>query len=1159
MYQELQRINNDTVGTSDGGNDPLQRKLKKQTNLKSSSEVHGVSSLIWSNSDNRYSVFSLFTLEANGHRRIFALPLHFPDQSKCFGSGALDSMDCLHLVCPQPINSVQADRQVTDGSVHAGTYSANSRTSKTILDSTVQRQSQKKAIPNKTKWNELPQSFCKKSLTSSESSCLISNSVIKSSNTAIQSSDVDNVIKKSSRKKSRKKGKRGKKNLHNTVSKDPEIFPEECPKVSSMSRACHDNSIDQMNVLALSSTALDASLQEGRVHSSQTQKTCTSYSTGVDTFEEAIPAFHKIPETCSGGTSKKHIPSKDSAHFVGDDSQIYLFDALHPRDCADKSESFLLDPTSTCSNSDDGTKLYHGTKHSEKERCRTDLSESPASDFGKEYSSCSSLLNNILDSSDHTNKTKITHGSGGRNGSQVHVVIPGKKTKQNKSVARMSSVSKCRVPGNLHGHTGKENSHSVWQKVQRNGTCDSVDDLKKLPVLSQFDNTLDEVSLCKKNCDSVVDEKQFKDTRSWKSKSAAGFKHESRFSSRKGSHADRVKSDGCAKFTASRKDMVHISSKTNEAKHMTPESVTFVHVCPNAIDSLDSISNANSSTKSETIEDLNHSLPKSCNSNDQSKLDQVQSPVHHPYLSGNSVGQGQKTVLAEDYLQTHTSGSVMQKWIPIGLKDCGLTNSSDSSPLENSDGLAAEIWTIENPAQDKVNCDSQNPVPKAGVVCMAQSSKNISSFSPDDECRSPNFKDQDTSMLEEQYNRQTAAHTLDIESGAVNAIKPVQDKIAEAVNDACRVQLASEAIEQASGHPVAEFERVLKYSRPVISYPTHLSCHSCSRDQLCGVSLCTHETLNISLGGLWKWYEKHGNYGLEIKANDYENSRRLGANTSSFCAYFVPYLSAVQLFGNYVENSVDTSNTLSSSEVLDLCEFNETSESSSSLDHLPMFSVLFPQPQKEFKSYSNEECSSESSSTSAKDVACLQSVERTLQSDPELLFEYFESEQPQKRRPLYEKIDELIRGDGPVQYQGYGDPTILNSVKLNDLHPRSWYAVAWYPIYRIPEGNLRSSFLTFHSLGHLVHQHGMQPHIVAPVVGLQTYNAQGECWFRIPPSLLNQKKGASDLDPSEIMKQRLRTLEETASLMARAVVKKENLTSVNRHPDYEFFCLRKRC
>lgn len=56
--------------------------------------------------------------------------------------------------------------------------------------------------------------------------------------------------------------------------------------------------------------------------------------------------------------------------------------------------------------------------------------------------------------------------------------------------------------------------------------------------------------------------------------------------------------------------------------------------------------------------------------------------------------------------------------------------------------------------------------------------------------------------------------------------------------------------------------------------------------------------------------------------------------------------------------------------------------------------------------------------------------------------------------------------------------------------------MAWYPIYRVPEGNFRSAFLTFHSLGHLMHRsaridsQSVQNCIVCPVVGLQSYNAQ---------------------------------------------------------------------
>ena len=56
--------------------------------------------------------------------------------------------------------------------------------------------------------------------------------------------------------------------------------------------------------------------------------------------------------------------------------------------------------------------------------------------------------------------------------------------------------------------------------------------------------------------------------------------------------------------------------------------------------------------------------------------------------------------------------------------------------------------------------------------------------------------------------------------------------------------------------------------------------------------------------------------------------------------------------------------------------------------------------------------------------------------------------------------------------------------------------MAWYPIYRVPEGNFRAAFLTFHSLGHLMRRsaridsQSVQNCIVCPVVGLQSYNAQ---------------------------------------------------------------------
>lgn len=56
--------------------------------------------------------------------------------------------------------------------------------------------------------------------------------------------------------------------------------------------------------------------------------------------------------------------------------------------------------------------------------------------------------------------------------------------------------------------------------------------------------------------------------------------------------------------------------------------------------------------------------------------------------------------------------------------------------------------------------------------------------------------------------------------------------------------------------------------------------------------------------------------------------------------------------------------------------------------------------------------------------------------------------------------------------------------------------MAWYPIYRIPDGNLRAAFLTYHSLGHFTRRRTSlntscgATSLVSPVVGLQSYNTK---------------------------------------------------------------------
>ncbi|CAN6162595.1 unnamed protein product, partial [Urochloa humidicola] len=155
-------------------------------------------------------------------------------------------------------------------------------------------------------------------------------------------------------------------------------------------------------------------------------------------------------------------------------------------------------------------------------------------------------------------------------------------------------------------------------------------------------------------------------------------------------------------------------------------------------------------------------------------------------------------------------------------------------------------------------------------------------------------------------------------------------------------------------------------------------------------------------------------------------------------------------------------------------------------------------------------------------------------------------------------VNELIAGAKPVNCQIFGDPKSLE-LSLHDLHPASWYCVAWYPIYRIPDGKLQAAFLTYHSLGHWIGQSGSADDaVVLPVIGLQSYNDKAERWFEVSKSDSENGEPAElqcYSEASQVVKQRVRALNEAAAAMSRADVGK---TSRNRHPDYEFFLSRYR-
>ncbi|KAF8727859.1 hypothetical protein HU200_018425 [Digitaria exilis] len=189
-------------------------------------------------------------------------------------------------------------------------------------------------------------------------------------------------------------------------------------------------------------------------------------------------------------------------------------------------------------------------------------------------------------------------------------------------------------------------------------------------------------------------------------------------------------------------------------------------------------------------------------------------------------------------------------------------------------------------------------------------------------------------------------------------------------------------------------------------------------------------------------------------------------------------------------------------------------------------------------------------------------------NDGGLLFEYFEREKPFLRPPLFTKIKQLVSGENPSGNPMFGDPKQLDSVKLSDLHPASWFCVAWYPIYQIPSAlrSCQASFLTYHSIGKLVPKKcskdvaGGLTAIICPVVGLLSLKCHGEKWFHQGEKKLGSKPttgGSLEItDPAEHLNLRLEALKHSTSAMSKAVMPRATGEFMNYHQDYMFFSTR---
>ncbi|XP_054814975.1 uncharacterized protein LOC129315360 [Prosopis cineraria] len=1223
MHFVLQDISTESLEVSTPGKDSLRNQEQQQISTTPSKDCEE-SALSGRNSDSGCPILAFLTFEPDGNWKIVALPVW------CLGHTNLASgviMEGLQLVLPPPLNGSKIDQHKgLRSAVPDYAYSLKSCMGRSNAGSNVYRRCQNKIASRAAKLNEISGNSRSLPLISSNSSDVFADSsvVVNSSNTFMSNSKADKSVKKNSRKKAKKKGKQSKKQSSDSSSTEPEVLSEIYDSASLAPEACGNNDVDDENMLISCtngsefSSSSDKSIRndserdgmDNRINLAEAPKTCTSGIDDVELPEATIPMVQKSTGESAMCNSKNQLQNNGSefADTEGNTKDMQQnHSALYPEGLLDMPDSLALDSVSVASNSDESTNAGVVEKQSGMASCRISCSEPPVSKSEDEYLASQGLSNAVVNDFDHNEGDRY---------SAQNSSFGDKKVKQRRS--SQSCVNK-NGAGNFHCRTGKENSHSVWQKVQKNNADECNGDSKKVnATLSVCHSFLKKAPSVNRNCNADCANSLSQTDNKKHSKSQVNRKSKGKMDSdsKKGycSYSrkavffnDRSIFNDSAEVGVQLNDMPHASSQENSQEVSSRVSESHSHFNSPKVEletkgnqqiTSESVDNAQihledsdlpkgvlrnfSTLKNQNTENQNSSLSAPSDDIDQSSVSEEQSPLHS-HLSGHDVGQTEKEASSAAYnVQNSSSGSILWKWIPIGKKDTGLAISgSDSSTPEYSDKPSHEDSTLEIDAEqkevyfsDKVSLlnesngepkevsfsEKQVSISNESGTCMDQISNSFSCLDKDE---NKELGNRVASNLSYHKDKPAVDNYLIYECEHHEASEHYSFRIAQAINDARRVQLACETVHMATGSPIAEVERLLHKCSPFICQSSHsLRCLTCSQDNANGATLCRHVTPDLTLGCMWQWYEKHGSYGLELRAQDY-TSRRLGGSHVPFRAYFVPSLSAVQLFKYQKVQCIPSRDKFCDCNISEACEIRDMSEHSSSSQH-PNFSVHFPQLQNQDANIpipkSQMHCSE--LSPFAADNGSVSSINSSYCGDSELLFEYFESEQPQQRQPLYEKIQELVSGCVSSQSRVFGDPTILDSVNLQDLHPRSWYSVAWYPIYRIPHGNFRASFLTYHSIGHLVHR-GLKSAsptldscIVSPVVGLQSYNAQGECWFQ-----LNQSAQAAEmlgLNPSVLLKERLRTLEETASLMSRSTVNTGNTIRTSRHPDYEFFLSRRR-
>ncbi|OAY76821.1 hypothetical protein ACMD2_08206 [Ananas comosus] len=1124
-------------------------------------------------SEQRCIIFTFFAIDRDTCWKLapFLPPLQGTNGRNHLTSGTPYDMDSLESLSPQPTIIFQVDlpNEQKINMVQNSNHVKSPLSDCNSFRGGISRQShlRKKWEKNVKNSTSMSASSFLASDNSSSSICdnfnvvgpdYVVNSVLKGEKTS----------KRSPRKKGKKKGKQYRKGAQRKASSTG--LETQCEEITDGVSAFDKASSPSSSLKDVSAEKVDSENNNEFVDCSTTLVSCTSYSDEMDESEPTTSSLgfsgerfkcnslstSETPEiilsTFNENYMDSHMKRKDShnnsssisldsCNATATDPFLDGWNSDVSGNCSDDTETQLIAKKNECEHNSLDSGLVTESNNVEHSCHTTTVNLSRIS--SNELDNCY-----VPDMCEVTERTQCSSEACSSNG--FHPVISGKRGRRSKKMA--SSVSSNGTnhfsSSSIHGRTGKDSGHSVWQKVQKldnecsskprtaNITSQSAIALKESKTRTRSDSSVrlkqnhsgKATHSCRVANEAVnsseiqlksVDRDQINNA---KSKPSAASKQAAQ-QSRKGSSTDKSSTARASKNH--HKEALVSMPPMNNVKHISSQltlpSVTgsqqrLAKPCDNVdLDQFEAkhvVKNGKEMTTLGNIcQDSNvhmHIETKSLYGNSED----IKCRFSDLFLTDIDRSQCMKSETEsspETCKSEYSVNSILQKWVPIGKKDS----------IVSDRGIDSKASTVDHLVHNN------NPTSDNAQTVVSQSCTNFLS-SKDTDLSSPDDKKSNNEVMSQTHLAEAFDGTHN-QNGFLRSETEL-DKIIHAVNDAYKMQIDVEGIQRVTGTPIADFEKFIYSASPVVGHASCVkSCSTCTQEQLLGNSLCRHQIPDVSLRSIWQWYEEPGCYGLEVKACDYRNLKRLRNSHSEFSAYFVPYLSAVQLFGQ--------------------------SKTSSCLASLPIFSKLFPQ-----SSMGKDACLFKSSS--------LKGDQLVSSGDGELIFEYFESEQPPWRRPLFEKIKELVSGVRPSKSQIFGDPEKLENLNLNALHPASWFSVAWYPVYRIPDGNFHAAFLTYHSFGSLVQQSGSEnmvnglKHLVSPVVGLQTYNDRGEWWFQ--PRDSNFKTVLPDDAPysnlSEVIKERLKTLKQTASVMARAVIYKGNERSANQHPDYEFFLSRSR-